>query len=61
MPKPLNGWRHILAERVSGGVSVWYEGDDLKSFYRPDTVGHDKWAALADEQMAERQPKKDVA
>lgn len=53
-PTPLMPKR-ILAERWNKpeGVSVWYEGDEVKSFYAPDTPGYDKWAALADEQARE--------
>lgn len=45
--------RRILAERTPEGVRVWYEGDDMKSLYRPDTTGYEKWAALADEHAKE--------
>lgn len=47
--------RRILAERVGEGVACWYEGEDMKSFYPPDALGYDKWAALADEQAQERE------
>lgn len=49
MPRP------IMAERWQKpeGVSVWYEGDEIRSFYDPDTSGFAKWAALADEQSGE--------
>ncbi len=47
MPKP------ILAKRTSDGVERWYEGEAIRSLYRPGDVGFEKWAALADEQAKE--------
>lgn len=40
--------RRILAERNGRDVLVWFEGDDIKSVYHPETLGYRKWAALAD-------------